>query len=834
MKPDSPYVGPRTFTEKERSLFFGRDREVEDLIHLLLAERIVLLHSPSGAGKSSLLQAGLIPKLQELHFETKGPLRVNDCANFPWEENLSKDPNGEVIIFDQFEEIVTVDPLNVDAKRRFFQQLGRALHNRKRWAVFAIREDYLATLDPYLNFIPTRLSNTFRLNLLGEKAAKDAICLPAQNAGIPFTKEASDALFDDLRTIQIELPGGGKGSAKGEFVEPVQLQVVCSRIWSDLPGDVQEIGVDNIRAKKDGGNTDAADKDQSKKDQAGKTDSFSEVDRALADFYSETVKAVAEIPEAADKKITERDLRDWFEQHLITRQGIRTQVLRSEGLGQKISQGLIEGYVVRSETRSNRDFLELAHDRLIQPVLASNKEWRDANLSPFQREAEKWNENSERSPDRLLRGQALQQAEAWAKSNVPNATELAFLKASQGARRALWLGRIFTALLGILLVTAAVLAWEFQQEKKSYLNALTAGRKTAHDIVFQIDTDLSKVPKTTAIQKELLEKAIELNKTLSVKSGHTPAEGQHFDTEYEAAVTNWWGEVWEAKIALLDGNPEEAKAHFRDARKTAEKLANDYRDDPDAQHILSESDSFLGEISQNEGEHYHEIRDEEKARASWNDAIMLYRHALPSAEKLVTLDPKNRVWRFDLYFLYKGLGDTVEDESESREFYTKAVDESTKLAQEDPKDDKAQTLLWASLTNLGDLSKGQGDDYEKKHDEENAHARWKEASTLYQQALPIAQKLDQAAPNGGDAYRRRHMIWATYEALGDVEPDIHNKRSWYEKARKSANDTYQEDQQSAARKLLEERAENATESQAKKDLDQTLKALLELDRRTPK
>ena len=204
MKPDSPYVGPRTFTEKERNLFFGRDREVEDLIHLLLAERIVLLHSPSGAGKSSLLQAGLIPKLQELGFETKGPLRVNDCANFPWEENFSKDPNGEVIIFDQFEELVTVDPLKVDAKKRFFQQLGRALHNRKRWAVFAIREDYLATLDPYLNFIPTRLSNTFRLNLLGEKGAKDAICLPAQNAGIPFTQEAADALFDDLRTIQIE------------------------------------------------------------------------------------------------------------------------------------------------------------------------------------------------------------------------------------------------------------------------------------------------------------------------------------------------------------------------------------------------------------------------------------------------------------------------------------------------------------------------------------------------------------------------------------------------------------------------------------------------------
>jgi hypothetical protein len=219
MNAASPYVGPRAFTQKERSLFFGRDREVEDLIHLLLAERIVLLHSPSGAGKSSLLEAGLIPKLQELGFETRGPLRVNDFANLPWQEQFSKDPHGQVLIFDQFEEIVTVDSLNVAAKMRFFQQLGRALHNRQRWAVFAIREDYLAALDPYLNSIPTRLSNTFRLNLLGEKGAKDAIRLPAKDAGIPFTEAPSHALFNDLRPIPLRCQTAAS-IGQGEFAEP--------------------------------------------------------------------------------------------------------------------------------------------------------------------------------------------------------------------------------------------------------------------------------------------------------------------------------------------------------------------------------------------------------------------------------------------------------------------------------------------------------------------------------------------------------------------------------------------------------------------------------------
>jgi len=59
----NPYVGPRPIETGER--LFGRARELTELQYLLSAERIVLLHSPSGAGKSSLIQAGLIPQLRE-------------------------------------------------------------------------------------------------------------------------------------------------------------------------------------------------------------------------------------------------------------------------------------------------------------------------------------------------------------------------------------------------------------------------------------------------------------------------------------------------------------------------------------------------------------------------------------------------------------------------------------------------------------------------------------------------------------------------------------------------------------------------------------------------
>ena len=71
----NPYVGPRSFQTGEA--LYGRDREIRDLLGLLIAERIVLLHSPSGAGKTSLVQAALIPRLEAEEFTVLPVMRVS-------------------------------------------------------------------------------------------------------------------------------------------------------------------------------------------------------------------------------------------------------------------------------------------------------------------------------------------------------------------------------------------------------------------------------------------------------------------------------------------------------------------------------------------------------------------------------------------------------------------------------------------------------------------------------------------------------------------------------------------------------------------------------------
>src|SRR5438309_8866136 len=78
----SPYVGPRPF--RAGDLFYGREDELTGLMDKLLPGGVTLLHSPSGAGKTSLIQALVIPELARLDFQICGTttrrfsaLRVN-------------------------------------------------------------------------------------------------------------------------------------------------------------------------------------------------------------------------------------------------------------------------------------------------------------------------------------------------------------------------------------------------------------------------------------------------------------------------------------------------------------------------------------------------------------------------------------------------------------------------------------------------------------------------------------------------------------------------------------------------------------------------------------
>ena len=447
----NPYIGPQAF-RRDDSLY-GRDNETADLLDLLIAERVVLLYSPSGAGKSSLIAAGLIPRLEDEGFEVLPVVRVThelppegDVDRAPrnryvlstllsLEEGLPKEhqhhvddlnqmtvaeylaqwpdldgrPGNEVLLFDQFEEVITADANDHDLKEEFFADVGRALRDRNLWALFSMREDFLAELHPYAPLVPTRFASRYRLDLLTVDQALDSMILPARDAGIQFEADAAQQLVDDLRRIRVQRPGGIVEEL-GPNVEPVQLQVTCRQVWNRLDADARTIRVGDVEA-------------------------VGNVDQALASYYADCVSATA-----AATGVGERALRDWFELELVTPQGIRGQVLhgpeQGNGFDERAVRMLTDAHLVRAESRRGATWYELAHDRLIEPVHEDNARWRDQNLSYFERLAAWW--DSQSRPDQLLLvGSDLDMADAWATGQQPDALsplERDFIDASHKVR----------------------------------------------------------------------------------------------------------------------------------------------------------------------------------------------------------------------------------------------------------------------------------------------------------------------------------------------------------------------------------------------------------------
>jgi WD40 repeat protein len=473
----NPYPGPRPYQRGET--LYGRDREITELFYLLSAERIVLLHSPSGAGKSSLVDAGLVPQLRE-RFDVWPSIRVSLAPDesgstthgnrfvrsvlASLEEGLPEDRRQPpeqiasqtlaryvggrprdtaafpvVLVFDQFEEILTVDPLDLPAKHEFFRQLGEALTNPRVWALFALREDYLGALDPYRDEIPTRLRRAFRIDLLSVDAAVEAITGPARDAGRGFGADAAGKLADDLATISVQQPDGSFEHKTGIYVDPLQLQVVCRRLWDGLPAQTHSIGSADLQRSGD-------------------------VDSALADYYDRCITGIArsDLP-------TERRLREWFSRQLITPAATRNQLQRQQGesggLDNDTIERLLDTHLIRSEQRAGATWYELAHDRLIQPVLASNATWFASSLHPMQQQAALWDQQG-RPDTLLLRGRALKDAEHFAQTNTETllAVEQDLLARSRKHRRATRRKRATLALIACILVIGAAVVISFWKQ----------------------------------------------------------------------------------------------------------------------------------------------------------------------------------------------------------------------------------------------------------------------------------------------------------------------------------------------------------------------------------
>ena len=445
---DSPFVGPRPFEKEDSDRFFGRTRETEELLSLIIAHRAVLVYAQSGAGKSSLLRAGVIHRLEEQQYQVLRSARVhgllpNDVppetvqnvfvfhALQYWAAKLSdgqsiKDhakttlseflkplvvpseagedgPPPLIVIFDQFEEFFTTNQHRWQERRPFFDQLAQALHDLPTMkVVFVMREEYIAQLEPFADLLPEKLRPRMHLERLRGNSARNAVVKPFQNRGLSFDANAADELMKELSEIRVA-EGDKFRETHGEFVEPVQLQVVCQSLWENLPAQ-WKIGPN---ANSDGTHLITAEY----------IERFGDVDNALACYYDRSVERAAA---ASEERIGEGELRRWFGTALITPTGTRGLAFRgAPGASWRIPglalKELEEAHVIRREDRSGTITHELTHDRFIEPIQKSNEVWL-ARYQEAERIRAKLEEYVKRESDEPLDEVELREAEEYLNS----------------------------------------------------------------------------------------------------------------------------------------------------------------------------------------------------------------------------------------------------------------------------------------------------------------------------------------------------------------------------------------------------------------------------------
>lgn len=445
---DSPFVGPRPFEKEDSDRFFGRTRETEELLSLIIAHRAVLVYAQSGAGKSSLLRAGVIKRLEEQQYQVLRSARVhgllpNDVppesvqnifvyhalqywtAKLPSDQSIKDHakttfseflkplvatPAAEddsspplILIFDQFEEFFTTNQARWQERRPFFDQLAQALNDLPTMkVVFVMREEYIAQLEPFAELLPEKLRPRMHLERLRGNSARNAVVKPFQKWGLSFDPNAADELMAELSEIRVA-EGDQFRETRGEFVEPVQLQVVCQSLWENLPAEWKH----EPNASSDG----------SRLITAEYIERFGDVDNALGCYYDRSVERATA---ASEGRVGEGELRRWFGTALITATGTRGLAFRgASGAAWRIPglalKELEEAHVIRREDRSGTITHELTHDRFIEPIQKSNHKWL-ARYQDAERIRTKLEEFVKRESDEPLDEVELREAEEYLNS----------------------------------------------------------------------------------------------------------------------------------------------------------------------------------------------------------------------------------------------------------------------------------------------------------------------------------------------------------------------------------------------------------------------------------
>ncbi|MCA9698625.1 MAG: hypothetical protein KC431_13955, partial [Myxococcales bacterium] len=376
-----PFVGPRPLRTGE--LLAGRGAEVQQLCDELIARRVVVLHSVAGAGKSSLINAGLVPALRKVEFDVWRPIalqaNVEGLGELPAETNpyvlsamlcledelpararrrpaaLAQLSFGDYVagrprrkrfadrnvalVFDDLDDLLTTAG---EAQRRdFFAAIGNTLENPKLWALLVVRDELLAKLTLHHRQVPTRMANIFHLDRFRpDSAARVIEALAAQG----------ERRIDDVGALVTKLVAldDGRGeldAAEDGMLDLLALQVVCRQLWAAAPEGDEGIDVDAFELG-------------------------TSVSTVLGRYYGRVLRTLVEGDVEAEREIRLQVAAT------MAPGGRRVRVRRERVDLDDAAIKCLRGFgLVDLYEYAGGEWLSLAHARLAEPIVASDAQW---------------------------------------------------------------------------------------------------------------------------------------------------------------------------------------------------------------------------------------------------------------------------------------------------------------------------------------------------------------------------------------------------------------------------------------------------------------------------
>lgn len=279
----NPWPGLATYDETAQDFFFGRETEVDELLRLIKLSPLTALYGKSGLGKSSLLQAGLFPKLRQAYFlpvyirlDTSSAEHMpfleqaghwlrqalyDAKADYPafqpdedlWHYLHRRDleiwtPDNHlltpVLVFDQFEEVFAGANPDLPSPRVLCHGLADLIENKlpgtfvadnsdkqtlekldllsQRYRVLlSFREDFLPALKNWECDVPSLLKNWYQLKPMSRECAADAV---TQSGKAILAADAAKEIVDFVGNLDHAQTGGDI------VIEPVLLSLCCYQL----------------------------------------------------------------------------------------------------------------------------------------------------------------------------------------------------------------------------------------------------------------------------------------------------------------------------------------------------------------------------------------------------------------------------------------------------------------------------------------------------------------------------------------------------------------------------------------------------------------------------